>query len=168
MIYYFYLIVVVAATCLHLGLGKQPVTGSRLVEVLLLYLLVIFIGLGGVVGFVVHAFMPRVTAAKIGWQPSPFQFEIAMANLAFGVLGLLCFWLRRQFWSATGIGSAILFLGCAYGHLRDMILHGNYAPYNVGAVLWLNDLAVPLVILILLCSRQRLASTQSELPTATS
>jgi hypothetical protein len=167
MIYYFYLAIMVLATFLHLGLGKRPITGGRVVEVLLLYLLVIFIGLGGVMGFVGHAFMAQEIASKIGWQPSPFQFEMAMANLAFGVLGILCFWLRREFWLATGIGSAVLFLGCAYGHLRDMILHGNYAPYNVGPALWLNDLTVPIVILVLLFLRRRLPATQSEIPAAT-
>lgn len=159
MIWYLYLAVVVAI-CLHLGLGKRPVTGGRVVEVLLLYLMVIFIGLSGLMAFVGHAFMARQIAVKIGWQPSPFQFEVAVADLAFGVLAILCFWLRREFWTATGIGSAVFLLGCAFGHFRDMILQGNYAPYNVGPVLWLNDLAVPIFILILLLLRQRLTSTQ--------
>jgi hypothetical protein len=163
MIYYFFLVATALAACLHLGLGRRPFTGGRIVEVLLLYLLVIFIGLGGVMGFVGHAFMGREIAAQIGWKPSPFQFEVAMANLAFGVLGILCLWLRQEFWMATGIGSAVLLLGCAYGHFKDMILHGNYAPYNVGAVLWLNDLAIPLVILILLLLR-RFLTTQSKIP----
>ena len=167
MFYYVFLAVVGLLTCLHLGLGKRPITGGRVVEMLLLYLLVIFIGLGGVMGFVGHAFMGREIAMQIGWQPSPFQFEVAMANLAFGVPGILCLWLRREFWTATGIGSAVLLLGCSYGHIRDMILHGNYAPYNVGPVLWLNDSSVPLVILILLLLRRRLLSNQSEIPAAT-
>ena len=164
MLYYFYLAVVAVATCLHLLLGKRPVTGSRVVEVLLLYLLFIFIGLGGVVGFAGHTFKAREIALEIGWQPSPFQFEVAMANLAFGVLGILCLWLRREFWTATGIGAAVLLLGCAYGHLRDMILHGNYAPYNVGPVFWLNDTAIPIVILILLLLRRHFTATQTQPP----
>jgi hypothetical protein len=90
-----------------------------------------------------------------------------MGNLAFGVLGILCLWLHREFWTATGIGAALLLLGCDYGHFREMILHGNYAPYNVGPVLWLNDLAIPLVILLLLLLRRRWPATQSESPAAT-
>ena len=47
MIWYLYLAAVVVATCLHLWLGKLPVSSGRFVEVLLLYLLVFFVGVGG-------------------------------------------------------------------------------------------------------------------------
>jgi hypothetical protein len=85
MIWYLNPAAVVVATCLHLWLGKRPVSARRVTEVLLLYLLVIFVGLGGLMGFLGHTFMAREIAVKIGWQPSPFQFEVAVANLAFGV-----------------------------------------------------------------------------------
>lgn len=155
MIGYLFLAAAAAATGLHLWLGQRPVTRARLSEVLLLYLLVIFAGVGGVLGFLGHTCMAREIALKIGWQPSPFQFEVALANLAFGVLGVLCLWQRQGFWTATGIGYATFLLGCGYGHLRDMIVQHNYAPYNVGLVLWLNDLAVPLAILGLLLLRHQ-------------
>jgi len=155
---------VAGATCLHLWLGKRPVSTRRVVEVLLLYLLVIFVGVGGLMGFLGHTFKAREIALKIGWQPSPFQFEVAVANLAFGVLGILCLWQRRGFRTATGIGYSTFLLGCAYGHLKEMMTQGNLAPYNVGPVLWVNDLAVPIGILILLCFRRRLASSQADIP----
>jgi hypothetical protein len=164
MIWYLYLAAVAAATCLHLWLGKRPVSARRVAEVLLLYLLVIYVGVGGLMGFLGHTFKSRDIALKIGWQPSPFQFEVAMANLAFGVLGILCLWQRGGFRTATGIGYSTFLLGCAYGHLKDMIIRGNFAPYNVGPVLWVNDLAVPLAILILLFVRRHLTSTQAEIP----
>jgi hypothetical protein len=164
MIWSLSLVVVAAATCLHLWLGKRPVSARRVTEVLLLYLLVIFAGLGGLMGFLGHTFKAREIALQIGWQPSPFQFEVAVANLAFGVLGIMCLWQRQGFRTATGLGYATFLLGCAYGHLRDMSAHGNFAPYNVGPVLWVNDLAVPLAILILLFVRRHLTSTQAEIP----
>ena len=162
MLWYLNLVVVVVAAGLHLGLGKRPVSASRCVEVLLLYLLVIFAGVGGVMGFLGHTFKAREIALKIGWQPSPFQFEVAVANLAFGVLGIMCIWQRRGFRTATGIGFATFLLGCGYGHVRDMMLYGNLAPYNVGPVLWVNDLAVPVIILLLLLVRRYLAVTQGK------
>jgi hypothetical protein len=162
MVWYLYLAAVVVATGLHLWLGKRPVSASRCVEVLLLYLLVFFVGVGGLMGFLGHTFKAQEIALKIGWQPSPFQFEVAVANLAFGVLGIMCIWQRRGFRTATGIGFATFLLGCAYGHFRDMTRHGNFAPYNVGPVLWFNDLAVPVVILLLLLVRRHLALTQAE------
>jgi hypothetical protein len=164
MAWYLYLAAVVVATGIHLWLGKRPVTSLRVVEVLLLYLLVIFAGVGGLMGFLGHTFKPQEVAQQIGWQSNPFQFEVAMANLAFGVLGLMCIWQRRGFQTATGIGFAIFLLGCAYVHYRDMTLHGNLAPYNAGPVLWFNDLAVPLSILILLLVRRHLTSTQAATP----
>jgi hypothetical protein len=148
---YLFLAATAAATCLHLRLRKRPLTGAKLGEILLLYLLVIFAGVGGLLGFLGHTFMAQEIALKIGWQPSPFRFEVALANLA--LLGVLCLWQRQGFWTATGIGYATFLLGCGYGHLREMIVQHNYAPYNVGPVLWLNDLAVPLAILILLMMR---------------
>jgi hypothetical protein len=162
MLWYLSLVAVVVATGLHLGLGKRPVTAGWCVEVLLLYLLVFFAGLGGLMAFLGHTFKAQEIALKIGWQPSPFQFEVAVADLAFGVLGILCIWQRRGFWTATGIGYAIFLLGCAYGHYQDMTQHGNFSPYNVGLVLWVNDLAIPVVILLLLLVRRHLALTQAE------
>jgi hypothetical protein len=162
MIWYLSLVAVGVATCLHLWLGKRPVSLSRVVELLLLYLLVFAAGLGGLMAFLGHTFKAQEIALKIGWQPSPFQFEVAVADLAFGVLGILCIWQRRGFWTATGIGYAVFLLGCGYGHVRDMTLHGNFSPYNVGPVLWVNDLAVPVVILLLLLVRRHLALTEAE------
>ena len=108
---------VILGVGLHLGLTQKPRTAPLVVEVLLLYLLVIFVGIGGLTGALGHTFMAREIALKIGWQPgSPFQFEVAMANLAFGVLGMVCIWRRDAFWTATGLGVAIFYLGCAYGH----------------------------------------------------
>jgi hypothetical protein len=90
-------------------------------------------------------------ARKIGWQPgSPFQFEVAVADLAWGVCGVLCIWLRRGFWVATGIGNSVFLLGCAFGHIRQIVQEGNTAIYNAGPVLWIGDIGVPLTLLILL------------------
>jgi len=162
MLWYLNLAAVALATALHLWLGKRPVSASRFVEALLLYLLVIFVGVGGLTGFLGHTFKAQEIALKIGWQPSPFQFEVAVANLAFGVLGIMCIWQRGGFRTATGIGYATFLLGCGYGHFRDLTLHGNVSPYNVGPVLWVNDLGIPVVILILLLVRRHLALTQDE------
>ena len=141
---------------LHLTLSKQPRTRARRVELLLLYLLVINIGLGGLLAWYGHTFMADEIARRIGWQPgSPFQFEVALANLSWGVCGVLCIWLRQGFWTATGIGSAVFLLGCVFGHIRDIVQHGNVAIYNAGPVLWIGDLAVPIAILVLLFLRFR-------------
>ena len=68
--------------------------------------------------------------------------------------------------TATGIGYAIFLPGCAYGHFRDISAHGNLAPYNVGPVLWFNDLVVPLAIVLLLLVRRYLTSSPADPPVA--
>ena len=47
MLWYLFLAAVAVATGLHLGLEKRPVSANRCAEVLLLYLLVFFAGVGG-------------------------------------------------------------------------------------------------------------------------
>jgi len=142
---------------LHLSFSKQPRTNSRVVELLLLYLLAVNIGVGGILAWYGHTFMADEIARKIGWQPgSPFQFEVGLADLSWGICGVLCIWLRQGFRTATGIGSSVFLLGCALGHIRQIIQEGNMAIYNAGPVLWIGDLGVPFAILLLLVIRWRL------------
>lgn len=155
MIWFVYLAAAAIGFTVHLRLDQQPRTAARSVELALLYLLVVFAGVGGLVGAVGHTFYAREIALGIGWQPgSPFQYEVAMANLAFGVLGVMCIWRRGEFWTATGVGLAVFLLGCAAGHLREA-LAGNFAPYNAGPGIWLADAVIPLTILGLLGVRRR-------------
>lgn len=120
------------------------------VEVLLKYLIFFNVGLVGLLGFYAHAFIADETARNIGWPiGSPFQFEMAMANLSFGVLGVLSLRYHGLFWTATVIGYATLFLGCAYGHVVE-VMKGNYHPWNAGLYIWLTDVVMPLIILGLL------------------
>jgi hypothetical protein len=151
MIYLVYLVATIVAIVIHLAVAKKPLTKGKVVEVILLYIFVFYVGIGGIFGAMAHTWGARETAIGIGWQPgSPFQFEIGMANLAFGVLGILCIWQRGKFWTATGIGVAVLFLGCTYGHVKDILVHQNYAPYNAGVGIFFNDAVIPVIILILL------------------
>jgi hypothetical protein len=59
----------------------------------------VFLGFSSILAFFGHTFAADEIAAYIGWMPgSPFQFEVAVANLAIGVLGISCVWLRGNFW----------------------------------------------------------------------
>lgn len=121
------------------------------VEAFLSYILLFNMGLMGLLGAYAHIFLGPETAKSIGWQPgSPFQFEIGMANLAFGVLGVLSFWLRGSFWDASIIGWSVLFLGCFIGHVINFYTENNAAPYNIGPYIWFYDLILPILVLALL------------------
>ena len=151
--FFFVLSLIVAA--IHLFRDKRPRTANRVAEVLLLWLLVINVGVGGVFGFIGHTVFADRAAASIGWPAgNPFQFEVAVANLAIGVLAILCYWFRDQFWLATVIGNAVWQLGDAVGHIRQIIIANNWSPNNAGPALWA-DIAVPIILIALLVIARR-------------
>ena len=122
---------------------------SYVLRIYLLWLVAWCIGVGGFIGFAAHSLAADSIALYIGWLPgNPFQFEIAIANLAMGVLGLMCIWLDDQFWLATIISTTVFGWGAAYGHIRDIMINHNYAPGNAGAPLYM-DLIAPAVFILL-------------------
>lgn len=143
-------IISVIAAFIHFFASKKPRSFRRIVELLLAYIIPLVIGIGLLIGFVAHAFYGPQIAALIGWPAhNPFQFEVAMANLALGLLGILCFWQQKGFWFATILASTTYIWGAAGGHIYQMIVHGNHSPYNSGVFLYLGDMAIPLVYFVL-------------------
>lgn len=150
-----FLSIFILGTVIHLAVSKQPRTRGRVLEVTLMYYLFVWIGLSGLWGFMGHAFRANEVAQFIGWSAgSPFQFEIAVANLSYGVLGILCLWIRGNFWIAAGVGQAVFMWGAAYGHIKQIMLYKNYAPGNAGLILYL-DIIIPLVFFGLLIAYRR-------------
>jgi hypothetical protein len=139
---------VIAAT-VHLALSPQRRSSSRkIAETYLLYLLFVYVGLMGLLTAYAHVFRPVQTSASIGWSTSPYEYEVGMADLTVGVLGVLCFVFRGEFWLATAIANAVWLLGDAVGHVRQMLLYNNHAANNAGLFLAL-EFILPVVILIL-------------------
>lgn len=138
---------------LHVTIRKRW-TKQRIADVLLLYLFAFPIGLGGLVGFVGHTWRAGQIAATIGWAAgNPFQYEVAVANLAFGILGLLCLRFRDSFWTATALGWSIFLLGAAGVHLHQIRSGQPFAPGNAGAMLYF-DIFAPVLVLALLRVRK--------------
>jgi hypothetical protein len=120
---------------------------GRAAEIVLLWFFGGAVGVGGLVVTGSHLFFADATARQIGFPSgNPFQFEIAMANFAFAVLGVLCLWIRARFWEATAIGFAVFYWGATLGHLIELLAHQNDAPYNAGPIL-ITDIGLPVVIL---------------------
>lgn len=134
---------------IHLYLDKEPRTTSRVIELLLLYQLVFSVGLTSVLAFIGLSLMPQYIAAYTGWPYSPFEQQLANVNLAFGTLGILCIWLRGNFWIATAIGFSVWIFSDGIGHFLDMVFNHNFADGNIGVPLW-TDILVPSVLIILL------------------
>jgi len=134
----------------HLYLDKQPRTKGRVSEIFLLWLLVITVGLVSVVFFISHTVFADTSAASIGWPVgNPFQYEVAVANLTIGTLGILCYWIRGNFWTATVIAFSVQWLGAGMVHIRDIVVSANYAPNNAGVTLYL-DILMPVMLIALL------------------
>ncbi|MFA4877415.1 MAG: DUF6790 family protein [Methanoregula sp.] len=90
---------------------------------------------------------------------SPFQYEVGIANLALGVVGILCYHFRDNFWLATILANAVFLLGDGVGHVRDILLNANYAPMNAGVPLY-RDFLFPLaqILLRLMLRKARILS----------
>jgi hypothetical protein len=129
-------------------------SGGTTADRLLAWILLLPIGVSGLWAAVFHLFFPDVAAADIGWEPSPFQFEVGMADLAMGATACVSFWRSLDFKAAVVIINAIFLLGDAIGHVGQMIAAGDFAPGNVG-VPFFGDIAFPVLALILLIIVQR-------------
>src|SRR6188472_3200481 len=94
----FMLLALVAAT-VHLAISSRSRTSrTAIAKTFLLYLLFVYVGLMGLLTAYAHVFRPLETSASIGWSPSPYEYEVGMADLTVGVLGILCLWIRGNFW----------------------------------------------------------------------
>jgi hypothetical protein len=69
---------------------------GRWAEASLLWIAFWVLGVAGVYGFVCHLAFGPFIAEQIGWPNSPFQNEVAYANLTIGILGLSSFLYRRR------------------------------------------------------------------------
>ena len=94
-----------------------------------------------------HLFFGPKIARSIGWAASPFQLEVAFANIAFGVVGLLAASHTPEFWLAIILASAIYRIGCGYGHIKQIVQDRNFAINNT-AILFLN-FVVPAALLVM-------------------
>ena len=106
------------------------------------------LGCTGIYAFIIHVFYPELADATIGWSHSPFEYEVGVADLALGVVAILSFNATFGFRLATVIANVIFLVGAASQHLYLMIMQGNYAVGNAGSWLWMNDLIVPLIMVL--------------------
>lgn len=128
-------------------LNKKISRNVRDSEIVYRWLAFFALGITSLYTFVMHAFFPMLSAKAIGWHTSPFQYEVAMANLAIGVIALLSYKASYGFRLATVIASTFWLWGDATGHIYQMILHRNFTIGNAGS--WfVTDIILPLTLLI--------------------
>ncbi|NVP54878.1 DUF6790 family protein [Mycoplana rhizolycopersici] len=113
------------------------------------WLLLLSVGVEMIWGGFFHVFLPQVAATQIGWQVSPFQFEIGVADLAMGIVAVLSFWRSLSFKAAVVIYIVLFNFGVAIGHVREAIVNADYAPDNFGVLLLLTVVKIPLLAWLL-------------------
>jgi hypothetical protein len=146
---------VAALFCASLRLSKEAAA-----ERLLSWILLLPIGVAGLWAALFHIVLPERTAALIGWPTSPFQFQLGVADLAIGVTGCLAFRRSLGFKAASVIAASVLLLGDALGHLRQMLVTGNFSAGSAG-VPFVMDLVCPIFLIILLVLARRTVRVMS-------
>jgi len=129
---------------IHVSLRIKRVS---LAEIVYRWIALFALGLAGIYTATMHFFFAEMAAAAIGWTVSPFQFEVGMADLALGILGVVSFRASYGFRLATVIAAVCMLWGDALGHLYQLLKYQNVADGNAGTWFAL-DLIVPAILLI--------------------
>ena len=112
-------------------------------ERFLSWVLLLPIGVSGLWAGAFHVFFPATAARLIGWDVSPFQFEVGMADLAIGATACIAFWRDLNFKAAVVTVASIFLLGDAVGHIEQMRAASDFAPGNAGVILYRHRLPRP-------------------------
>jgi len=69
------------------------------------------------------------------------------ADFAIGVTACIAFWRELAFKAAAVCAASIFLLGDAIGHVRQMMVAGNFAPGNAGVPFYMDVICPALVII---------------------
>ncbi|MBB5857547.1 DUF6790 family protein [Amycolatopsis umgeniensis] len=100
---------------------------------------------------------PDVMATAIGFERTPFLFEIAFANLGMAILGFRAASASARERITIGIGGGMFLWGAVVGHVYQWFANGDHAPGNTGGVL-VTDILIPAVMIALAVRSRRLAN----------
>lgn len=129
--------------------GPRPITFRLIADKLLRYLFVFPLGVQGLWAFFGHVFLPEESASAIGWAPSPFQYEVGVANLGLGLASFYAAFKGFEARAATAIAAACFLAGAGFGHIMDILAGDTLTSGNAGPIL-VTDFLTPIAILALL------------------
>jgi len=139
-----FLVVGVFCSLVALVSRPKPLNREVVIEAFFSYYLLFSIGISYIYNFALHVFFSKISAEFIGWADSPFQFEVGVASLGFGIVGLIAVRGSLGFRAAAIIAPAFFLWGAAGGHIYQIIKYQNYAPGNAGVILW-TDIILPFI-----------------------
>lgn len=120
------------------------------------WLLLLSVGVEALWGGLFHVFFPDMASAQIGWQPSPYEFEIGIADISLGLVAIAAFLRSLSFKSAIAVFSVLFDAGVLIGHFQQASAAGNFSPDNFGALQIVTALHVILIptLLIVIWNKQ--------------
>jgi len=131
----------------RLRIGRRPHNVAYLLWGEMLFYSV---GLGFIWSGVFHAYFQQIAAPSIGWQPSPFEYELGWLEIGIAIVALGALWRGYAYRAAVTIPVVVFGFAAAAQHLAQIACCRNYAPGNAGLILWLGDLAIPAIFIILM------------------
>lgn len=142
--------------CIAAVVGAAASGGSEpWPERYLAWLLLLAVGADGVWAGVFHMFFPEIASQKIGWQPSPFEFEIGVSDAAMGIVAIASFWRGLEFRTAIASYAILFYAGVTIGHFVQAFGHGNFASDNFGLLLVLTVARTVALAWLLVLSHRR-------------
>ncbi len=142
-----FIVITIIGAGIQISRERPSADYARAAEILLDWAFLIIIGIGGIWAFIGHTLFANLVAESIGWPAgNPFQQEVALANLAIGVLGILALKIPGTFRIAPLIAYAIFMMGAGIGHIWQIISAHNFSVNNAGPILWI-DLCMPVVLI---------------------
>lgn len=124
---------------------------KRKIEIILCYYVVISIGIQGLLTGVVEIAQPQLVVDYVKVPYSPFLLELGMANLSFGILGILAIWFDKGWRAATAAGYGLFLLFTGIGHIIHIVQKG-ITPADMGGFLCFDLLASAILFILLLAS----------------
>lgn len=128
-------------------------------ERLLNWLLFLAVGVMNLWAGLFHVFAPKMSAASIGWQDSPFHFEIGVSDIAIGIIAIVSFWRSLEFKAAVVGYITLFYIGVAAGHVRQAVMAGDFAPNNFGLLLILTVVQIFLLPALYFMTRKKGATS---------
>lgn len=117
-------------------------------EIVYRWMVLFPLGFTAIYSFVIYVFYPESVGIMLGWGMGAAEFELAIANLALGLVAVLSFNASYNFRLATVIANTVFLFGVAFTHIYKMSLQSNFMVSYAGSWLWLHSLILPLVLWI--------------------
>jgi hypothetical protein len=139
-----YIILPVLAGSIHY---RWKDTKATFAEVLFNYFLFFGVGIQGLVTGIAQIFYPKIVTDYLRLSLSPFLLELGCANVSFGILAIISFWLDGS-WKAAAATVYCLFLFMTGIYHLVEIYYLGLTPGNSGAFLII-DIALPILFVLL-------------------